>query len=166
MSSPALSSQKKGVQGLDHNTPVPALSPGKAVGRRAISDSAPEDKGTQLTVFTVDPLGSSSQWLSLERIQPHRSPGQVSTLHELQLAPGAPAQDPSCQCAAYRPLTLFWCLLCFSGGFQHHQRDPQIPRAPAAEPMVLHHVSGELAAKPSPLASCWPVSIDATLTAP
>lgn len=85
VSSPALSSQKKGVQGLHHNIPVPALSLGKAVGGRAKSDSAPVDKGTHLTLFKGDPLGFSSRWLSPERIQPHRSPGQVSS------SPRAPA---------------------------------------------------------------------------
>lgn len=59
--STALSSQKKGVQGLYHNTPVSALSLGEAVGGRAQSDSAPVDKGAHLTLFKVDLLGSSSR---------------------------------------------------------------------------------------------------------
>lgn len=33
-----------------------------------------------------------------------------------------------------------------TGRFHHHQRDPQVPRPPAAEPLVLHHVPRELTA--------------------
>uniref|UniRef100_A0A8D1VWG3 Transthyretin/hydroxyisourate hydrolase domain-containing protein n=1 Tax=Sus scrofa TaxID=9823 RepID=A0A8D1VWG3_PIG len=46
--------------------------------------------------------------------------------------------------AASRPLALLVPPL-LSGCFHYHERDPQVPRASAAEPVVLHHIPRELA---------------------
>lgn len=77
MSSPALSSEKKGVQGFYYNTPVPALSLRKAAGRRAKSDSAPVDRSTHLTLFSVDPDPQAKGFL-WGRVQPRAQPSPFS----------------------------------------------------------------------------------------
>lgn len=47
-----------------------------------------------------------------------------------------------------------------TGSFHHHQRDPQVPRPPAADPLVLHHVPRELTASwpRAPIPSPWPLT--------